>query len=180
VSATPRITRVIRTPGAAHEHVRYSQVRHNHVPARGTAGPFGKRGLGRTVPWCSHYGRSDHPASWPGRSPARAGQVRWPVADSGAALPARRCQRRAAREPEHRGQDCDGRARVGAEAAPNRAVTASPGSGSAEDLANKNRRKVSSHDDCLSPGRSGSLEVCPEPGPLSRVMGHSSWPCPED
>ena len=68
----------------------------------------------------------------------------------------------------------------GAEAAPSKAVTASPGSGSAEDLANKNRRKVSSHDDCSSPGRSGSLEVCPESGPPSRVMGHSSWPCPED
>ena len=63
---------------------------------------------------------------------------------------------------------------------PSRAVTASPGSGGAEDLANTNRRKVSSHDNCLSPGRSGFLEVCPEPGPPSRVMGHSRWPCPED
>jgi len=57
---------------------------------------------------------------------------------------------------------------------------ASPGSGSAEDLANTNRRKVSSHDNCLSPGRSGFLEVCPEPGPPSRVMGYSRWPCPEN
>jgi hypothetical protein len=62
--------------------------------------------FGRTVPWCSRCGRSDHPASWPGRSPASAGHVRWPVTDSGAALPARRCQRRAARKPGHRGQDC--------------------------------------------------------------------------
>jgi len=29
--------------GATYEHVRYGQIRHNHVPARGIAGPFGKR-----------------------------------------------------------------------------------------------------------------------------------------